>query len=148
MASGFLTISAVTPEAGHAVEDIPVSLQGPPTCRWRCAQYIRDVLRVLDGEEVTLGYTSFRHPVEVKDPSDTDYTPVDAGDVPSMMTTLRIHTDYIQLGQPSSLPGSWGPGARPSTGSPMVPSRSTARWRPGAGASSVRATCWSSQASR
>ena len=31
-------------------------------------------MRVLDGEEVTLGYTSFRHPVEVKDPSDTDYT--------------------------------------------------------------------------
>ena len=38
------------------------------------ARCIRDVLRVLDGEEVTLGYTSFRHPVEVKDPSDTDYT--------------------------------------------------------------------------
>lgn len=75
MASGFLTISAVTPEAGHAVEDIPVSLQGAADVQVAMrARYIRDVLRVLDGEEVTLGYTSFRHPVEVKDPSDTDYT--------------------------------------------------------------------------
>lgn len=75
MASGYLTISAVTPDAGEAVEDIPVSLQGHANVQVAMrARYLRDVLRVLDGEEVTLGYTSFKHPIEVKDPSDPDYT--------------------------------------------------------------------------
>ncbi len=75
MASGYLTISATTPDAGEAVEDIPVSLEGHASLQVAMrARYLRDVLRVLDGEEVTLGYTSFKHPIEVKDPSDPDYT--------------------------------------------------------------------------
>jgi DNA polymerase-3 subunit beta len=73
--SGFLTISANTPEVGQATEDIPVSMQGYAdiTVALR-ARYLRDVLRVLEGEEVSLGYTSFKHPIEVKDETDPNFT--------------------------------------------------------------------------
>ena len=48
---------------GHA--DVTVALR---------ARYLRDVLRVLDGDEVCLGYTSFKHPIEVTDENDPAYT--------------------------------------------------------------------------
>ncbi len=75
MASGFLTITAATPEVGEGKEDIPVSMIGHAevTVAMR-ARYLRDVLRVLDGEEVCLGYTSYRHPIEVTDETDPAYT--------------------------------------------------------------------------
>jgi DNA polymerase III sliding clamp (beta) subunit (PCNA family) len=75
MASGFLTITANTPEVGEARDDIPVSMQGHAdvTVALR-ARYLRDVLRVLDGDEVCLGYTSFKHPIEVTDENDPAYT--------------------------------------------------------------------------
>lgn len=75
MASGFLTITANTPEIGDARDDIPVSMQGHAevTVAMR-ARYLRDVLRVMDGEEVCLGYTSFKHPIEVTDETDPAYT--------------------------------------------------------------------------
>ncbi|MEA4882773.1 MAG: DNA polymerase III subunit beta [Clostridia bacterium] len=75
MASGFLTISANTPEIGEATEDIPVSMVGHAdvTVALR-ARYLRDVLRVLDGNDVSLGYISFKHPMVVKDDTDPSYT--------------------------------------------------------------------------
>lgn len=75
MASGFLTIAATTPEVGEGREDIPVSMIGHAevTVAMR-ARYLRDVLRVLDGDEVCLGYTSFKHPIEVTEETDPSYT--------------------------------------------------------------------------
>lgn len=75
MASGFLTLTSTNPEMGQGREDIPVSMTGSADVKVALrARYLRDVLRVLDGDEVTLGYTSFRHPIEVKDESDPSYT--------------------------------------------------------------------------
>lgn len=73
--AGFLTITANTPEIGQAREDIPVSMEGHADFSIALrAKYLRDVLRVLEGDEVSMGYTTQKHPIEVKDLSDADYT--------------------------------------------------------------------------
>lgn len=71
---GFLTIKVVTPELGEAVEDIPVSLQGNAELVVSIrARYLKDVLQVLESDDVEIGHNSSRSPVCVKETEKDDY---------------------------------------------------------------------------
>ena len=73
--SGFITITANTPEVGQAKEDIAVSIEGHAdvTVALR-ARYIKDVLKIAEGDDVTINFVSARHAMEIKDNNDENYT--------------------------------------------------------------------------
>jgi len=71
---GFLTIKVVTPELGEAVEDLPVSLQGNAEMVVSIrAKYLKEVLQVLESDDVEIGFNSGRSPVCVKETDKEDY---------------------------------------------------------------------------
>lgn len=71
---GFLTIKAVTPELGEAIEDMPVSLQGNAEMVVSIrAKYLREVLQVLESDDVEIGFNSSRAPVCVKETNNENY---------------------------------------------------------------------------
>ena len=73
--SGFLTITANTPEVGQAKEDILVSIDGNVSVNIALrARYLKDVLKVIDGENIVIGYTNNKGAIEIKDVDDPSYT--------------------------------------------------------------------------
>jgi len=73
--NGFLTIIANTPEIGQAKENILVSVEGNVSVNIALrAKYLKDVLRIIDGDNIIIGYTSNKGAIEIKDLDDQNYT--------------------------------------------------------------------------
>ncbi len=71
LAPGTVTISAVSADAGRAVEEIDADYQGEPLEIGFNARYILDMLAEVDGPKVRFEMSSAAAPTLVRDPEDT-----------------------------------------------------------------------------
>jgi DNA polymerase-3 subunit beta len=71
LAPGTVTISAVSADAGRAVEEIDADYQGEPLEIGFNARYILDMLAEVDGSKVRFEMSSAAAPTLVRDPEDT-----------------------------------------------------------------------------
>jgi DNA polymerase-3 subunit beta len=67
---GKLTLSAVSPEAGRAVEELDVTYTSEPMEIGFNARYIQDMSAQMDGEEIELAMADASSPTVVRDPKD------------------------------------------------------------------------------
>ena len=70
-APGQVTISAVSAEAGRAVEELDVEYSGEPLEIGFNARYILDILGEIEGEQVRMEMTSPAAPTVLRDPADS-----------------------------------------------------------------------------
>jgi DNA polymerase-3 subunit beta len=70
LAEGRLTLSAVSPDAGRAVEELDVAYAGEPLEIGFNARYILDMSTQIDGEEMEFAVADSGSPTLVRDPKD------------------------------------------------------------------------------
>ncbi|MFO1069904.1 MAG: DNA polymerase III subunit beta [Geminicoccaceae bacterium] len=68
---GKVTVSAVSAEAGRAVEEIDAEYAGPPIEIGFNARYILDIMAEIDGQEVRLEMANAAAPTVIREPADS-----------------------------------------------------------------------------
>jgi DNA polymerase-3 subunit beta len=71
LAPGRLTLSAISPDAGRAVEEVDVKYNGDPLEIGFNARYILDMSAQIEGDEIELAIADAGSPTVVRDPKDS-----------------------------------------------------------------------------
>jgi DNA polymerase-3 subunit beta len=71
LAPGKLTLSAISPDAGRAVEEVDVKYNGDPLEIGFNARYILDMSAQIEGDEIDLAVADAGSPTVVRDPKDS-----------------------------------------------------------------------------